>query len=73
MGEAMWLVHVEKHPRLLTVAEAFRLFRDADNALAYAKQHGYDSMMPLNDNVGSRNVYSCGDVSVSIIRVLVAD
>ena len=73
MGEAMWLVHVEEYPRLLTLAEAVRLFRSDHNALAYAKQYGYDSKMPLPAGFGTRNVYSCGDVCVSIIRVLVGD
>ncbi len=61
------VINKNKDAKFLPYTEQFKLIKDQEKALEYAKDLGYDSMMPFDDTVGMGNMYQGGDVNVMIL------
>ena len=69
---AYYLVHLDGDDfGELEYAERYCLFTDKDQALKWAREHGYDNMWTFSDKIGMLNTYACEDKHIGIIRLAV--
>ena len=68
----MHVIIVMVESNALLYADWYRAYADTDegryNAMQWAKQNGYDSMIGPSMEVGVLNQYCCDDVKIKIIR-----
>lgn len=53
----------------LSYDEKYKVFEDDEEAIKYAYSIGYQTLFGVNPKVGVLNMYACGDVKVSFMKV----
>lgn len=55
----------------LPYVDRYKVFEDDEEAVKYAKSLGFESMLGVNHKIGVLNMYACGDVKISFMKLKV--